>query len=102
MELGYIVSKPTLDSSKYDAIIDNGERLVKVQIKSRTKMRSKSKNASPMITLTGSKNYIKDDFDYYALYVIDSDEWFVIPNGDLISFVFTESNQKKYSTFAFR
>lgn len=102
MELGYIVSKPTLDASKYDAIIDNGERLIKVQIKSRMPISGRSKNATPAISLIGSKKYIHSDFDYYALYMIDSDEWFVIPFGDCVSFTLSEANKKKYSTFAFR
>ena len=33
-ELGYIISKPFGDNSKYDLIIDNGNDLEKIQIKS--------------------------------------------------------------------
>ena len=36
MELGLQVSKPILDASVYDCIIDNGKRLIKVQVKSRS------------------------------------------------------------------
>lgn len=32
-ELGYVVSKPTTDCCRYDMIIDDGEKLQKVQVK---------------------------------------------------------------------
>lgn len=34
---GYIVSIPLVDSQPYDLIVDNGERLLKVQVKSTTR-----------------------------------------------------------------
>ena len=33
IELGYIVSKPLFDNARYDFILDTGERLLRIQIK---------------------------------------------------------------------
>lgn len=35
MELGYIVSKPMIDSCRYDLLVDTGSRIVKIQVKSK-------------------------------------------------------------------
>ena len=104
MELGYIVSKPTLDSSVYDVIVDNGDRLVKIQIKSRksTMGYKNSKYPKPRVSIANQSIYSITDFDYYAIYVYDMDLWVVIPNGALKTFVLNKKNIEKYSTFAFR
>jgi len=104
MELGYIVSKPTLSASVYDVIVDNGDRLVKIQIKSRksTMGYKNSMYKNPRVSFSNQSNYRITDFDYYAVYIYDLDLWIVFPNGALKTFVLTEKNIKKYSTFAFR
>lgn len=67
----YIVSRPLFDNARYDLLIDNGRKILKVQVKSR-----KSKNGRVVIELysshgkqRGHRNYKNGDFDLLFIYV---------------------------------
>ena len=71
LELGYNVSRPLLQSSKYDCIIDINGKLYKIQIKT---ARNKDNNSfvfnCKSVTTTGKQSitatYTKDEIDYFA------------------------------------
>jgi hypothetical protein len=84
---GFTVSMPTLHSSIYDCVVDNGERLLKIQIKSSFKTPRGNEN-SVNIPLDNSKSkYTKQSIDYFAVYSGFYGGFFVFPNlGNMKSF----------------
>jgi hypothetical protein len=57
-------------------VVDQGERIVRVQVKSTTF----EEGAGYSCTLKDSKGpYKKNSFDYVAAYVIPEDVWFILP-----------------------
>jgi hypothetical protein len=97
MELGLQVSKPILDASVYDCIIDNGSRLIKVQVKSRSISDRGDKN--DMIQW-GSNRYKPTDFEYYAIYLHQTGDWLIMPNTGQISMRLNKHNTDKFNNFA--
>lgn len=71
LELGYNVSQPILQNSKYDCIVDVKGKLYKIQIKT---SREKDKNSfvfnCKSVTTTGKSSitttYAKEEIDYFA------------------------------------
>lgn len=82
-ELGYIVSKPFGEDCKYDVIVDTGEELQRVQVKStRNKETANRKNCYNCGVCSGhdsKKRYTEDSVDYIAIYVIPENAWYKIP-----------------------
>jgi len=82
-ELGYIISKPFGDNSKYDLIIDNGNDLEKIQIKSTSrKDTSSGMDCYNCLVCSGSKQkqkYNEKDVDFIVIYVIPENTWYKIP-----------------------
>jgi hypothetical protein len=77
MELGLRLARPWGESSGYDFTVDQGARIVRVQVKS-TIFKEGAEGYS--CTLKDSKGpYKKKTFDFVAAYVIPEDVWFVIP-----------------------
>jgi len=81
ISLGYNVSTPLSSSSYYDCILEKDGNLFKIQIKYLGKNRRRLKN-SIQITLrrTGLKSYQKKYVDYFALWDVDNNGFFIIPN----------------------
>lgn len=83
-KMGYIVSKPLCDSEKYDLIVDDGEELKKVQVKT---CRFKPKNKGYEVYLATSGGNTKENTkrkpqegDYDELFILtESDECWIIP-----------------------
>ncbi len=82
-KLGYTISKPFGDNSKYDLIVDTGIELQRIQIKStKRKENSSGMNCYNCIVCHGKDNkkkYSKNDIDYVVVYVIPEDTWYKIP-----------------------
>jgi PD-(D/E)XK endonuclease len=77
MELGLRLARPWGESSGYDFTVDQGARIVRVQVKS-TIFKEGAEGYS--CTLKDSKGpYKKNTFDFVAAYVIPEDVWFVLP-----------------------
>ena len=83
---GFDVSIPVGDYNQYDAIIDNGDSLLKVQIKGTASKRRDRKTGYSITTGMGSrtsvkKRYGKDDYDVLAALVISEGyhHWYIIP-----------------------
>ena len=82
-ELGYIVSKPFGDNAKYDLIVDTGNNLERIQVKStRRKETSSGMDCYNCLVCSGAKSkekYSEKDIDYIAIYVIPENAWYKIP-----------------------
>lgn len=82
-ELGYIVSKPFGDNAKYDLIVDTGDELQRVQVKStKRKETSSGMDCYNCLVCSGSdskQQYSDRDIDYIAIYVIPENAWYKIP-----------------------
>jgi PD-(D/E)XK nuclease superfamily protein len=77
MELGLVLARPWGESSGYDFTVDQGTRIVRVQVKS-TIFKESAEGYS--CTLKDSKGpYKKNTFDFVAAYVIPEDVWFILP-----------------------
>ena len=78
-EHGLAVSKPYGDSARFDFIVGNAPPLRRVQVRG-TSIWSKSNCYlcrivhGPKLTL-----YRRDEIDFFAIYVIPRDTWYIIP-----------------------
>ena len=99
MELGYNVSKPMLDASRYDLIVDNLNELLRVQIKYRTLKNDSAKN--PLITISTSQYsiYKSSDVDIIAIYIVDYESWLVYRFDNKQSFRLNDKVLKKLNNF---
>jgi hypothetical protein len=82
-ELGYFISKPFGDNCKYDLIVDNGEELQRIQIKSTSRKDTSSGmdcyNCLVCFGNDSKQRYNEKDIDYFAIYVIPENVWYKIP-----------------------
>jgi hypothetical protein len=82
-ELGYTVSKPFGDNAKYDLIVDTGDNLERIQVKStRRKESSSGMDCYNCLVCSGSdskEQYSEKDVDYVAIYVTPENAWYKIP-----------------------
>jgi hypothetical protein len=87
LKMGYNVSMPLLDSSIYDCVVDNGDKLFKIQIKSTIKKPDNVNHSTIHIRLNNNKRpYNKEDVDYFACYVDMFSGFFIVKNtGDMQS-----------------
>src|SRR5258706_624336 len=77
MERGLHLGRPWGESSGYDFTVDQGERIVRVQVEA-TIFKEGAEGYS--CTLKDSKGpYKKNSFDFVAAYVIPEDVWFILP-----------------------
>ena len=77
MELGMVLGRPWGESSGYDFTVDQGTRIVRVQVKSTI---FKEGEEGYSCTLKDSKGpYKKGTFEFVAAYVIPEDVWFILP-----------------------
>jgi hypothetical protein len=77
---GFATAKPFGDSRRYDFIVDVGNRLWRVQVKSS----SAEQYGSYMLNLQRNANgevipYDPSEIDFVVAYVLPCDAWFVIP-----------------------
>jgi hypothetical protein len=72
------VSKPWGDSGSYDVGIEQGRRLLKVQVKS-TSYRLGSGYQCACRPNERSKRYTTRKVDFFAAYVVPEDVWYIIP-----------------------
>jgi len=84
IEEGLIVSEPTGDSAPYDRIVDNGNSLYRIQVKSTSKMQVRSNGSRKYKilaarTATTKTAYTRKMVDFFACYVEPEDLWYVVP-----------------------
>jgi hypothetical protein len=76
-EHGLRVIKPWGDSSRYDFVVETGGRFLRVQVKSTSNRRRKQYACG--IQGGGRKRYTAAEIDFFAIYVIPADSWYIIP-----------------------
>ena len=76
--MGMGVSKPLGDSRRYDVLVEAGERIVRVQVKS-TMYRRRKNEYSLNVIGRGRKGYKAGTVDFFAVYLIQDDEWYILP-----------------------
>jgi hypothetical protein len=76
--LGMKVSKPFGDSGRYDVGVENGRRVLRVQVKSTV---YKRRNGEYSLNVMGPqrKKYAPGTVDFFAVLLIPIDDWYVIP-----------------------
>jgi PD-(D/E)XK endonuclease len=76
--LGMGVSKPMGDSRRYDVLVEAGEKIVRVQVKSTIYCRRRNEYSLNVMG-PGRKRYKEGTVDFFAVYLIPVDEWYIIP-----------------------
>lgn len=81
------VSTPVVGEHRYDFIIDNGNELFKVQVKSTFSYDQIQDRYSVNISYGNNpkKAYTKTDIDYFAIYINNQNSWYIIPIEDIDS-----------------
>lgn len=80
VRMGYIVCEPRNSNTVYDLILDSGTRLYKVQIKCTSKITTDSRyRINLQKGRTTKTTYSSDDVDLFAIYVMQDDDWYLIP-----------------------
>ena len=78
--LGFGVAKPWGDSERYDFILDNGHRLLRVQIKATDTLRAHAYETRATYTAgKGRAIYTLNDIDFLVAHIIPLDTWYVLP-----------------------
>lgn len=79
-ELGFGVAKPWGDSERYDFIVDNGRRLLRVQVKATDCLRAHAYETRATYTVgKGRAVYSRRDIDFLVAHVVPLDVWYVLP-----------------------
>ena len=82
--LGFHVSKPYGDSERYDFIVDTGQRLLRIQIKSTTTMICGLYRVNAYRrTNNGAIPYQPNEIDFLIAHVIPEDAWFILPIAEI-------------------
>jgi hypothetical protein len=77
---GFATAKPYGDSRRYDFIVDVGNRLWRVQVKSSSAKECGSYQVNLQRNLNGEVvEYDASEIDFVVAYVMPCDAWFVIP-----------------------
>jgi hypothetical protein len=74
--LGFTVAKPFGDSARYDVIVENEGRFLRIQVKS-TELWTGSSYVC-QLHMCG-RLYSAEDIDYFAIYVLPLDLWYIFP-----------------------
>lgn len=78
MEYGHEISMPLMHTSTYDMIVDTGDRLLKIQVKSTNSIpRDNRKSIKIQVTKGGKTPYAVGEIDYLALYIEQFEGFFV-------------------------
>jgi hypothetical protein len=74
--LGFTVAKPFGDSARYDVIVEHLARFLRIQVKS-TELWTGSSYVC-QLNMRG-RLYSAEDIDYFAIYVLPLDLWYIFP-----------------------
>jgi len=102
-EHGLRVSKPYGDSASYDVGVESKGRFLRVQVKSTIYRRRGIESYSLNVSGPRRQLYRKGTVDFFAVYLIPIDAWYIIPFGDIggsFSLHFTAgSKRQKYEKY---
>lgn len=105
LKRGFNVSFPLMDSSIYDCIIDTGDKLLKIQIKSTAKLPDRKNKKSIHVPLQNSRmGYTVKNVDYFAVWVNHFNGFFIFKNiGNMQSIRLSKTGKHKinFNNFAF-
>ena len=77
---GFGVAKPWGDSLRYDFVLDNGERLLRVQVKCTECIRAQAYETRATYSIgKGRAVYTRQDVDFLAAHVVPLDIWYILP-----------------------
>jgi len=76
--MGFAVTQPYGESEAYDFIVDSGNQLWRVQVKSCV-YRTGLKYRVGAAHLSGTAPYTPEQIDILAVYIIPVDAWYIIP-----------------------
>jgi hypothetical protein len=77
---GFAVSKPFGDSERYDFILDGGQALWRIQVKSSTHILSGLYHVNAHRRTMGTAvPYLPNEVDFLVAYIIPEDSWFILP-----------------------
>lgn len=81
MHNGLRVSEPFGDNQKYDFIVDNGNKLFRIQVKSTSCYIENGDNYKLSTSYGSSKKelYTNKDIDFFACYIQPERIWYIIP-----------------------
>ena len=91
---GFIVSRPVQDTS-YDRLVDNGEKILRVQIKSTTHKKRNRWHVKTHTKVYGSYEVYGKRVDIIAIYVKPENVWVFFMSSDITTkdlYVSTKSN----------
>lgn len=74
---GLRVIKPWGDSSRYDFVVEQGGRFLRVQVKSTSVKQDQSYCCH--LNTGRQKPYTRDEIDFIAAYIIPKDIWYIMP-----------------------
>lgn len=88
LKLGYNVSQPFCQDSKYDLIVDTGNNLLRLQVKTARQQNEKSitfncRSTTKNSITNKSRTYTKDDIDFFATYW--NNKVYLVPVGQCSS-----------------
>jgi hypothetical protein len=77
--LGFGVAKPWGDSERYDFILDSGQRLWRVQVKSGCHHRKRCYDLHGRCGNQEKALYTSEEIDIFVAYLVPIDVWYIIP-----------------------
>jgi hypothetical protein len=75
---GFSVSKPWGDSTRYDVSVESEGRFWRVQVKSTSSLRG-ARGFICTLKRTGIRYYRLEEVDFFAIYVLPEDVWYILP-----------------------
>jgi hypothetical protein len=75
--LGFNVAKPWGDSARYDVIVENEGRFLRMQVKSTENWMGSCYLCE--LHKCGGRLYTAEEIDYFAIYVLPEDVWYIFP-----------------------
>lgn len=91
---GLIVSRPTINATVYDFLVDNSKRILKVQVKSNFREPDQRGGGYGLNIQKGAGVYAPAEIDVIASYISTLNLWYFFPIKDL-------GEQKKISVFPY-
>ncbi|HXE92023.1 MAG TPA: group I intron-associated PD-(D/E)XK endonuclease [Terriglobales bacterium] len=103
---GLAVSQPFGDSCAYDAIVDNGKRLFRVQVRS-TRMHYGTHRGFQVSASHGrnkQENYTEADIELLAVWIVPRNTWYLIPArildcGSLVFWPHVEKSRGRWEKY---
>ena len=85
MSLRFTVAKPYGHNHRYDFIVEGGQNLWRVQVKTCTHLRDDLYRANVFHSLNGASTaYTKAELDFVAVYIMPQEAWYVIPVREVV------------------